>query len=206
MRESFVDISCLTFHVSRPFHVSGCRVSLIVRFFLYIFAFLTYLLFLHITFCPFVIFSHLLGTDGVSISYLYKSNTSVTGLSISWNASDSRVAVRSEGDCVVALVMVVVRVIVMTVAGMVARVMVVIEMMASGFTLRLKPYLTAVSTSHLTHSRDEPQHQGKKREHTRETTLGRPLACLCGAVRPKDKLLHDVQEEINVANLLHDSF
>ena len=186
MRESFVDISCLTFHVSRPFHVSGCRVSLIVRFFLlYIFAFLTYLLFLHITFCPFVIFSHLLGTDGVSISYLYKSNTSVSGLSISWNASDSRVAVRSEGDCVVALVMVVVRVIVMTVAGMVARVMVVIEMMASGFTLRLKPYLTAVSTSHLTHSRDEPQHQGKKaRTHAGNNTGSAPrLLVRCGATQ-----------------------
>lgn len=70
------------------------------------------------------------------------------------------------GGGVVAVVMVIVFVIVMPVAVMVARVMVVIVMMPSGFTLRLTPYLTAVSPSHLARFQDEPQH-GEKGENTR---------------------------------------
>lgn len=141
----------------------------------------------------------------MSACYLFYSNTSVAGLSISGRAGDGSGTVRSEGGGVVAVVMVIVGVIVMAVAGMVARVMVVIVMMASGFTLRLKLYLTAVSTSHLTHCRNEPQHGGKKARTHPGNATGSGLSPAC-AVRAKDKLLHDVQEEINVANLLHDAF
>ena len=85
--------------------------------------------------------------------------------------SDGSGEVRSDEGSVVDVVMVIVVVIVMTVAVMVARVMVVIVMMASGFPLRLTPYLTAVSASHLARFQDEPQHWKKVRTHATNTIL-----------------------------------